>query len=289
MVEMGNNWAHPQAGRFPITEMFWLPFLGGASAAVYSVAAWDFTFHDPLAQPIRDEYKNVKLQSIHSSAVQNLHTITKLITSLDDIKGEIIAGENLTQLTSIENWGGVPTLVQMPDSALAAEKGVIEGGIWPWAPLRSFGTAVFLNYHTILDFNYSIDFPSMNKEFWEALPTDLQDCFDEWMNGMNYAHFVGAALDNGSEVDLEWFEAKGDQFYTPNPDEKATWFEGASENYEVWYQQAVDNGVSYEQAQQMVARFRDYVAKWNLEIPEEPEWFEYAGRYGSPRRPGGWD
>jgi len=129
----------------------------------------------------------------------------------------------------------------------------------------------------------------MNKEFWESLPEDIQGVISEYFAGHNYSLIIGATLDHGSEVDVAWFKEKGDEFYTLPPDEKARWFEGAIPNYEKWYQQAVDNGITWEQAEAMVAAYRTYVDKYTANPLEEPDWFGYAGRYGSPRRPGGWD
>jgi TRAP-type C4-dicarboxylate transport system substrate-binding protein len=286
-TQISQVWAHTHPGRFPITQMGWLPFLGGASAAIFGVAMNDFMTNDPLAAPMAAEYSRAVRCTTHTSAIQNLHTKNAMIRTLADFEGKIIGAENRIGILSLENWGATPMLIQMSESVLALEKGVIEGGIWPWAPLRSFGTAEYLHYHTIMDLCFSVCNPCMNKEFYESLPDNVVDAFETWMWGETWALMTGLTLDNGSEVDVNWFVDKGDEFYTLPPDERALWLDGAYANYEEWYQLAKDNGVADPEA--MVAKFREYNDKYTANPVPTPDWFGYAGKYGSPLRPGGWE
>jgi len=284
LVQMAEVWPHNTPGLLPASEIFSLPLLGGHSAAVYCTAARDFVDNAPEAQPIRDEFSPVHRLSIHSSAPDNLHTRTKLITCLEDMKGEIIGGENPMQLAALEQWGAIPMRAEVPDAPLMLEKGLIEGGFWPYAPLRSGGLSEHLHYHTNIDLNFCVSFPCMNKEFWESLPEDIKAAFNEYMSGETYALLIGTTLDNGSVTDQASFKEKGDEFYTLPPEELARWLPGAMPSYEVWYEDVADK-LTRQEAEAMVDKLREYVDKYTKNPLEEPEWFGYAGRPGSPRRP----
>jgi len=228
------------------------------------------------------QFAGTRVMTTHVTAVCNLHTTKKHVKTLDDLKGMLIAGENPIQLDAIKSWGAVPVHITMAEGYLALEKGIIEGGIWPWAPLKSFKLADLLNYHTIIDFNFSVNFPVLNQEKWDSLPPDIQGIFDEVL-GKNWAVLTGYTLDNGSVVDVQWMKDKGDEFYTLPPDEKAKWASLASGSIDEWKADVAKLGIDGDV---LWTRMQELIAQYEADPYPEQDWFGYAGRLDSPRRPG---
>ena len=279
-VDMIDLFPHTLPGQFPLATMFMLPFIGSGSSAITSMAAYELVNTD-FPDVFYPQFAGARVMATHVTAVGNLHTRDKMVTSLEDLEGMIIAGENPMQLAAIEAWGATPEHITMSDGFLALERGVIDGGIWPWAPLRSFGLADELHYHTLIDFNYSVDYPVMNEETWNSLPPDIQAIFDEVL-GMNWAALTGYTLDHGSAVDIEWMGEKGDEFYTLPAGEKERWVELSSGIEGDWIADMAELGVD---AEPLLARMKELVAKYEAEPYPEQDWYGFAGRADSPRRP----
>jgi TRAP-type C4-dicarboxylate transport system substrate-binding protein len=254
--------------------------MGVGSSAITSMATYELVNKD-FPDVFYPQFEGARVMTTHVTAVCNLHTRDKMVKSLDDLEGMIIAGENAIQLAAIESWGATPEHVTMADGYLALERGVIDGGVWPWAPLRPFGLAEELNYHTTIDFNFSVDYPCMNEETWNSLPPDIQAIFDEVL-GINWAALTGYTLDNGSAVDMAWMADKGDEFYTLPADEKAKWVELSSDIEGEWIADVAEMGVD---AEPLLARMKELVAKYEAEPYPEQDWYGFAGRADSPRRP----
>jgi len=282
LVDQTDMWLHFYPGQFRITEVFHLPFLA-TSSIVASAAANDFAKRDP---EIQKEFGSVKVLTVHSSAITDLHTRTELVKSMEDLKGMIIGCESADLAKMVDNWGGTPMQVDVPQGVLALDKGVIDGGLWPWAPLRSFGLADYLNYHTVIGLSFVVCMQSFNKERWESLPDDVRSVIDEVMGGDDWTALIGYTLDNGSRTDQQWMKEKGDQFYTMPPDEARRWFAGAEFTVDEWLEEMKARGVDGEKIWQGV---QDSMKQYADNPLQMKDWYGYAGEYGSPRRPGGWD
>jgi len=117
---------------------------------------------------------------------------------------------------------------------------------------------------------------------------DIQNIIDD-ISGYSLSAFSGNTLTNGSLVDTEWMKAKGDQFYTLPPDEKARWAAQVLYTVDVWKEKAKAAGV--KDPDMLWFDLHKIVAKWTENPYPEDEWWgiEGVGRYGSPNRPGGWD
>jgi len=282
VVDICINWWPFFKGVFPLHEVWYQPFMGPTSSIV-SPAIWRLTQETPEMQ---EEWKEVHMITKYASAVHNLHSTKKLIKTLEDFEGMSLGAPTPMELNLIRALGGNPSRFTVtPDTYLALQRGILEGGIWPWAPLRSQQLTEFLIYHTVCDFGYAAGSHNMNKELWESLPGDIQSVIDE-ISGETYAALLGLTLSQGSQVDIQWMKGKGDEFYTLPPDERLRLIKVAEPIAAEWLKLAEAAGVDGEALR---ARAHQIVS----EIEENPippeDWFGYAGQYGSPNRPGGWD
>jgi len=127
---------------------------------------------------------------------------------------------------------------------------------------------------------------SFNIERWQSLPDDVRGVIDEVMGGDDWATLAGYVLDNGSKTDQQWMKEKGDEFYTLPSDEAQKWFAGSKFTVDEWLEEMTARGVDGETIWQGI---QDTMKQYAADPPQMKDWYGYAGKYGSPRRPGGWD
>ena len=106
------------------------------------------------------------------------------------------------------------------------------------------------------------------------------------MGGDDWATLAGYVLDNGSRTDQNWMKEKGDEFYIMPSDEAQLFFNGAKFTVDEWKEDMAARGVDGDRIWQGLI---DSMKYYTNNPPEMKDWYGYAGKYGSPRRPGGWE
>jgi len=287
MGDISDAWPNNWPGRQPISEMYHLPFIA-PTASIAAPSLYESTTTHP--EILAEWEPTFKLLGAHTSAIINLHTTADagLVKSLEDVKGLRLAGDSVLAVEWFGKFGAAAERIDTHSAYLALEKGVIDGGMWPWAPLRSQKITDFVVNHTVIDLAFVFPHIVLNREKWESLPADIQKIIDD-ISGFSLSAFAGATLTNGSLVDVQFMKDKGDQFYTLPPDEKARWASEVAYTVDAWKEKAKAAGV--KDPDKLWEDLHKIVAKWTENPYPEDEWWGATGvgRYGSPNRPGGWD
>jgi TRAP-type C4-dicarboxylate transport system substrate-binding protein len=173
-------WTVPgyQAGRFPRTQVFELPFIM-TNAEATSRAAWDFVQKNAM-----DEHKDVKLLAVHVHGPGVLFSRNKPISKLEDLRGMKWRAPtaNVTRMMGI--LGATPVGMPVPQIPEALSKGVIDGAVIPYE------VAPGLKVNELTKFAAETDpkFPAlyttvfvvpMNKARYDSLPADLKAVIDK--------------------------------------------------------------------------------------------------------------
>lgn len=185
-------------GRFPLSEMFELPFMGGRLGITNAQASQEFA-----TKYMADETKDVKLLSYWALDTGLIHS-KKQVTTLESLKGQKLrfptrlAGEAL-KVAGV-NAIGMP-VPQVPESLA---QGVIDGAVVPWEVVPSIKVHELVKYHTNIPGKRALYaasfFLAMNKAKFEALPADLQKVMDD-NSHMEFAKLAGNMWDTaGAEV-----------------------------------------------------------------------------------------
>ena len=185
-------------GRFPLSEMFELPFIGGRLGITNAQASQEFA-----TKYMADETKDVKLLSYWAHDTGLIHS-KKQVTTLDSLKGQKLrfptrlAGEALKAVGV--NAIGMP-VPQVPESLA---QGVIDGAVVPWEVVPAIKVHELVKYHTNVPGKKAIYaasfFLAMNKAKFEALPADLKKVIDD-NSHMEFAKMAGAMWDSaGADV-----------------------------------------------------------------------------------------
>ena len=229
-------------GRFPIMEVFELPFMS-KSAEATSRAAWDYYLKHGT-----DEFKDYKPLAFHVHDDGFIHTRTKMVRTLEDIRGlKIRAGTRLTARL-VELLGG--KAVPMPVTAItdALTKGTIEGTTVPWEVVPAIKLQEFAHFHTETDplvpaLYTSVFVFAMNKGKYESLPPDLKAVIDQ-NSGRELSTQTGRTFDDASAPARKIALSRpGNEVYMVPYAEMVLWERASVRLYSEWIQEMLKRGL----------------------------------------------
>lgn len=243
-------------GRFPATEVFELPFVGGEKALPNARAAQEF--YDKHG---KDESKDVKVLSYWAHDGGLIHA-NKPIKTMDDLKGlklrnpTRLAGEALKALGATSIGMPVP---QVPESL--AQK-VIDGAVVPWEVVPAIKVHELVKYHTAIPGSPTLYaasfFLAMNKAKYEGLPADLKAIVDKH-SGQAFASRAGNMWDESGAAVKEMVAKRGNTIGAISEEEKAKWIKACEPVITTWIEQVKAKGLDgaklVEEARGLVAKY----------------------------------
>jgi TRAP-type transport system periplasmic protein len=165
------------AGRFPRIEVFELPFMMNNAEAT-SKAYWEF-----FQTQAPDEFKETQVLALHVHGPGMLHSATKQIKSVADLKGMKVRGPTRQVTKMLASVGATPVGMPLPGIPDALSKGTIEACAIPWEIVPSVKVHELTKFHSEFDNTggalYTTTFVmAMNKPKYDALPADLKKVID---------------------------------------------------------------------------------------------------------------
>lgn len=230
------------AGRFPLSDVMNLPMLF-PSAKVASLTAWQLYEKFP---DMKKEYSDVKLLWFYCTPPYEIHTVKKAVNTAADLKGLQVRTVGPMDAKMLEILGATPVAIPMPEAYMSLQKGVLDGIVSPFGPMRAFKTAEVTRFHTSNASLFSNLFcVVMNLKKWNSLPPDIQKAIDE-VSGASAAELFGSGFDSTTQGDLKFMKDKGDTFTTIAPDEKKRWAAAFKGIQDKWIKDVVAKGVPGE-------------------------------------------
>jgi TRAP-type transport system periplasmic protein len=165
------------AGRFPLVEVFELPFMmldpEGTSKAV-----WNYVQQNDSA-----EFKEVKALAFHVHGPGVIHMVNKPIKTMADLKGMKLRAPTRQTNKFIAALGATPVAMPVPQVGEALAKGVIDGAVIPYEVVPSVKVQELVKFHSETDpasaaLYTSVFIFAMNKAKYDALPADLKKVID---------------------------------------------------------------------------------------------------------------
>lgn len=245
------------ANRFPIMEVFELPFMT-YSAEAGARAAWDF--YQKYGQK---EFSGVKplMFSVHDAG--NVHTRDKQVKTLADFKGlKLRAPTRLTNRLLL-SLGATPVAMTLPQISEGVNKGVIDGFALPWEVIPSVRLHEMVKYHTETPSNrpalYTALFVvAMNQGKYNSLPDDLKAIIDR-NSGASFSEAAGKVWDQARAPGRKPAEDRGNTFYTLPDAEADQWEKAAAPLHDEWVAAMDKAGLP---GKQMLKDARDLIAKY---------------------------
>jgi TRAP-type C4-dicarboxylate transport system substrate-binding protein len=253
VVDMAHGLHGIPRGRFPRTSVIDLPFLT-ESADAASRTLWAL-FPDHLAE----EYEGLKVLALHAHNGGLIHTRDTQVETMEDMEGLRIRTPSPAISMMLEELGAIPQGMPPGQVYENLEKGVIDGTVFPWDPVKSFRLAEVLDYH--LDARaYTVSFFFvMNERSYEGLPADVQACVDQSSGDALVGKF-GDWWDAWDAPGLEAATEKGNTITSLSDAERDRWRAALEPMIEAYLADLEAQGVEdaraiYEQAQDYVAQF----------------------------------
>lgn len=220
------------AGRFPITEVFELPFMTN-SAEAGAKSVWDF-----YAKYGQKEWTGFKplLFTVHDEGY--LHTRDKQVKTMADLKGLKIRASTRTVSKMVTALGATPVQMPLPSVAESVSKGVIDGFLLPWEVFPPLKLHEMVKYHSETDPSRPALYASvltmvMNPAKYSSLAPDLKAIIDR-NSGATLSAFAGKAWDDSQAGNRKPAVDRGNTFYTIPASELDNWVKASANVSEEW-------------------------------------------------------
>jgi len=235
-------WTIPsyQGGRFPVTEVFELPFMV-RSAEHSSPVVWDI-----LTRYATQEYKPVKPLLFHLHDGAQLHATAKPLKSANDLRGLKIRAATRQSTRLLKELGATPIGMPVPQVTESLSKGVIDATMLPWEVVPTLKVHEVAQFHTEMDpsapmLSNTVFVFAMNRARYDSLPPELKRVIDT-NSGAAASAWVGKVFDAARAVGRKPAEEQGNQIHVVPPQEMASWYEAGDRVAAQWVEETEAKG-----------------------------------------------
>lgn len=200
-------------GRFPLTETIQLPYMVGSAEIGTKV------LNDPeVLKLLAPEYQGVKILYLLTHQPGGLHTASKPVRKVDDMKGLRIRFASVTIKSFIAALGGTPVGVPPSGIADALQKNTIDGCFVDYGGAHTaFRLGGIIKYTTEM-YSYVSSFGVvMNPTSFANLPPDLQKLIED--TTLPRIEQVGKLWDSADAPGKQYLVSEGDTPIVLSPDQ----------------------------------------------------------------------
>ena len=228
------------AGRFPLMEVFELPFMS-ANAEATSQASWDY--FEKYAQK---EFPGVKMLAVNVHDNGYVHSREKQVKSLGDFKGMKMRAPTRQTNKMLAALGASPVAMPLPALSDALSKGVVDGYLLPWEVIPSIKAHEFTKFSSETDpkaraLYTAVFILAMNQAKYDSLPAELKKVIDA-NSGAAVARSFGRQWDASAPPARKLAQDRGNTFYTIPAAELANWERATANLDDDWVKDVTAKG-----------------------------------------------
>jgi TRAP-type C4-dicarboxylate transport system substrate-binding protein len=165
------------AGRFPLVEVFELPFMMQNPEST-SKALWDYVQQYDAA-----EFKDIHPLAFHVHGDGVFHMVKKPIKVMADLKDQKVRAPTRQTNKMLAALGATPVSMPVPAVSESLAKSVIDGALVPYEVVPAVKIQELVKFHSETDpaepaIYTSVFLLAMNKARYEGLPPDLKKVID---------------------------------------------------------------------------------------------------------------
>ena len=165
------------AGRFPLVEVFELPFMMQNPEST-SKALWDYVQQYDAA-----EFKDIHPLAFHVHGDGVFHMVKKPIKVMADLKDQKVRAPTRQTNKMLAALGATPVSMPVPAVSESLAKSVIDGALVPYEVVPAVKIQELVKFHSETDpaepaIYTSVFVLAMNKARYESLPPDLKKVID---------------------------------------------------------------------------------------------------------------
>ena len=220
------------AGRFPLIEVFELPFMiGNAEAA--SKAVWEYSQSHAAG-----EYKDVKPLAFHTHEAGQFFLARRPVTQLADLRGLKLRAPTRIANKMLAALGATPVGMPVPQVAESLAKGVIDGALLPYEVVPALRVQEVTKFASETDaarpaLYTSVFMIAMNKAKYESLPPDLKKIVDA-NSGLALSAWGGRIYDEARAAGRKAVEVQGNAINTIPAAELDKWRQATDRIDDEW-------------------------------------------------------
>jgi len=228
------------AGRFPLMEVFELPFMS-VNAEATSQAAWEY--FEKYAQK---EFPGVRMLAVNVHDNGYVHSREKQVKTLADFKGMKMRAPTRQTNKMLAALGASPVAMPLPALSDALSKGVVDGYLLPWEVIPSIKAHELTKYHSETDPKsralYTAVFTlQMNQAKYDGLPADLKKVIDA-NSGAALSRSFGRQWDASAPSARKLATDRGNTFYVIPASELANWEKATANLDDEWVRDVTAKG-----------------------------------------------
>lgn len=245
------------AGRFPLMEVFELPFMS-ASAEATSQAAWEY-----FDKHARKEFPGIHMLVVNVHDNGFVHTRERQVKTMADFKGLKVRAPTRQTNKLLGALGATPVAMPLPALADALSKGVVDGYLLPWEVIPSIKAHELTKYHSETDPKaralYTAVFTlAMNQAKYDSLPPDLRKVIDA-NSGAAAARAFGKQWDASAPPARKLAADRGNTFYVIPASELANWEKATANLDDDWVKDVTAKG---NDGKMLLQTARDLIRKY---------------------------
>lgn len=248
-------WTLPSytAGRFPLVEVFELPFMT-SSASATAPAVQEFA-----DKHLKDEFKEVKPLVFHSHAPGLFHIKNKPIIYFSDLQGLKIRAPTRSINDALKALGAAAVGMPVPQLPQALTTGVVDGAVIPFEVAGALKIQELVKFHSIVpNFYTSVFIFAMNQKKYDSLPADLKTVLNA-NSGLTLAKELGKTWDAAEKPGLDAAVKHGNRFNTMGGSELDRAKAAVQPVYDNWVKTATGKGVDgkklLDEAKALIAKY----------------------------------
>lgn len=243
-------------GRFPVTEVFELPFICAGRSIVNARAAQNLAARQALAQETRD----VTLLGFWAHDGGHIHA-NRLVRTRADLRGLRLRNPTRLAGEALRALGAVPVGMPVPQVPESLAQRVIDGAVVPWEVVPAVRLQELVRFHTEVTgspaFYSATFFIVMNTPRYERLPDDLRAVLDRF-SGRALADMAGAVWDTEAANVRAAVAARGNTITVLTDEERAQWVEATEPVHTDWIRQMQERNID---GARLVADVRALIAQ----------------------------
>jgi TRAP-type C4-dicarboxylate transport system substrate-binding protein len=262
ITDIGFSAIHYNRARFPLSEIFTCP-----------LGFWDNWIGAKVFTDFYNEYDLKEWDETHpllfsSAAPTTIQTVKKKITTMQDLKGQVIraAGPDAEIISAL---GGTPRVLPIGELYDSMAKGVIDGAKISIETAKVFRFAEVCKYVTFAPqiSGASVFYLVINKNKWNDLPKDVQQIFAEVSK--KYEDEYAMTYNKGDIAGKKFFLGiKGNEYYELPSSEAAKWVEKVKPVTEKYINQMKEKGFSEELLRKKLNFLRERIDYWTMKSKE---------------------
>lgn len=237
--------------------------------------------HEVYSEFFRDEFERTgALMGIVYNTTPYVPVSKTPIESLDDLKGAKVRTGGGVHADVWEKLGAVPTTMPSPQIYTAFQRGLLDAVTFPDATHKLFRVDELAKAHTYINLSRLNQEHCVSPQFYNDLPTDLQEVMSRWLQGMSqllaqeFYIYEGAKSRHG-------FEEQGIEMVQLSEEEKERWQELAEPVIDQWVKDMEAKGLPAQRLLDMVQEkaeeYRSLTPKEVMELTLQEPVSDYVG------------